>query len=532
MSFTVLDNDVAPLPAVTVDKTYPTNGAKWLSYIKGNNGGTRFFNQPDTACVGNETGSTEACIHAGDKLKVIVTGYTTCAGLTLTDYLGAFDWLCNVSAGVATFYSVSLKSGKGLSDLIDFTNNDWLNNYVTVKSNNTAIMASVSAKWWNTTTENPIVPAPDSTAATQVLTGYQAGTILTIPSSITSYGFNINQDSLAIVVKNGSKVTYGGNSANCNEASGEVSSPDYKVLVCSGSQKYQWVEGAFTGLGGNVDHIVIYGLTSFSRLNKIRVDDGGEDVSILIHDSNYNSISDVEIKGGTGFGVLWIQNANYNRINNFKFSFMRATSWYSAINLESDCNYNILQDIHINNWSANTIRMHGNNNILGKVLATNSGSLRVLGQNQVITHITSANNDSSIEFDSSNNALVNQFFSSTSTNEIYITNSTYLTFSQVAVRRLYDYTVGFEFNGSNETKFTNNILIDDSTNTTSRCRVFTSGANPGVVDNTCGNLNSSDANWVYYPFATPNSLLGTIATDSINAHGSASPIVWTSISDW
>ncbi len=533
VSFTVLDNDVAPLPAVTVAKTFPTNGAKWLSYIKSSSGVTRFFNQPDVACAGNETGSTEACIHGGDKLKVIATGYTTCTGLSITDYLGAFDWLCSVTAGVATFYSTGLKSGKGISDLIDFTSNVWTNNYVTVKLNNTAVMASVSAKWWNTTTENPIAPAPDSTTATQTLTGYQAGTILTIPNSITSYGFNINQDSLAIVVNNGSKVTYGGNTANCDEFTGETTTPNYKILVCTGSQKYLWVEGAFTGSGANVDHIVVYTLTSFSRLNKIRIDEGGEDVSILLYDSNYNNISDVETKGGAGFGVMWMHNASYNRVTKFKSSFMRALSWYPAINIESDCNFNVLQDIHINNWGGDAVQMHGNNNILGQVLVTNAGSIEILGQNQVLTYLTSSNNaGAGLDIGSSNNALVNQFFSNASVNEIFVASSTNVTFSQIAVRRSYDYSIGFDFDGSNGTKFTNNILIDDNSNTPRRCQIANGGANPGVIANTCGNMNTSDANWVYYPFAALSPILGTIATDSINSHGSTNSIAWTSVSDW
>tara|TARA_B110001454_G_C12723234_1_gene436037 strand:+ start:15184 stop:17580 length:2397 start_codon:yes stop_codon:yes gene_type:complete len=534
ISFTVLENDVAPLPSVTVSKTYPTSGAKWLSFVKGNNGGTRFFNQPDVACDSTETGSTEACIHGGDKLKVVVTGYTSCSGLTTTDYLAAFDWLCAIDGGVATFFSIGLKTGKGLSDLIDFTNNDWLNNFVTVKLNNTAIMASSSAKWWNTTTENPIAPAPDSSSATQVITGFPAGTILTIQNSVTSHGFNIDQDSIGFVVKNGSTLTYGGNANNCNESTGETAVANFKILVCSGGQKYLWIEGSVTGAGGTADHIIAMSGAKFSRINKVRIAEGGADVAMLMIGSDYNKVIDVEVKGSTGYGIFWIENSNYNMITKFKGSFMRSPVTYTGLNLESNCNHNILQDIDVNNWDARAIQMNGNNNILGKALVTNSATVEIKGQNPIAHHITSSNNSSSgLSIDSATNAIINQIYSHQSNHEIFISNSNNSVVSQIAVKRIIYYSVGFGLDTTNGTKFTNNILIDDDNNSSNRCTLYNnSGANPGLVAVNCGNANSSNANWVFYPFATASPLIGLATSDSVNAHGSSGTITWSSITDW
>lgn len=532
VSFTVLDNDAAALPTVTVAKVYPINGAKWLSFIKGNNGGVGIFNQPDTACVGTETGSTEACIHGGDKLKVAFPSYTSCTGLTITDFLGAFEWLCTAQGGAVIFYSTGLKLGKGLSDLINFASNDWLENNVTVSYNAVPIAASTSAKWWSKFTENPITAAPTSTTAHQMLSGYPAGTILTISADVDSFGFNINQDSLGLVVKNGSTVTFANSAGNCDENTGEYFSAGYRILVCTGNQKYLWIEGAFRGTGGNTDEIVALAETKFSRVNKIRIAESGVDVGLLLISSNMNTYSDIEIKNGTGFGFFWIENSNYNRILKFKAAHQSSSTTMSALQVEFDSNYNIFNDISISNWDARAILLNGNNNILSNMFVSNAGQINILGQNHVVSHVTSVNNASGLVVSSAGGLVVNQFLSASNINDIFLDGVTYSTLSQIAIKRWVNYAVGFSLDNSSNTKFTNNILIDDASSTY-RCMIANSGGNDGTNATTCGNQGTlSNANWVYFSEATVSPLIGSISSDNVNAHGSSSSMAYASITDW
>ena len=78
----------------------------------------------------------------------------TNGGLTATDNLGAFDWICDDSTGTARLISTGLKQGMYLSDLIffDVISSAWNENTLTVNDNGTPIFTTVSAVWWS----NPI----------------------------------------------------------------------------------------------------------------------------------------------------------------------------------------------------------------------------------------------------------------------------------------------------------------------------------------------------------------------------------------
>ncbi|HNH09647.1 MAG TPA: hypothetical protein PK683_14195, partial [Leptospiraceae bacterium] len=77
--------------AVTVSSVY-TGNSNWNDYVK--NDGSSLLNATNTACTGSETGGYRACIHGGEIRKITLTGLSSCTGITASDALKAFNWIC------------------------------------------------------------------------------------------------------------------------------------------------------------------------------------------------------------------------------------------------------------------------------------------------------------------------------------------------------------------------------------------------------------------------------------------------------
>lgn len=260
------------LPAieVSVASVYPAQGAQWNSYIKFDDGAQNAYHQSDDACDGTETGrwgALNGCIHGGEKLKVAVTGQSTCAGLTVTDQLGVFDWVCSVEAGVATFFTSGLKSDKGLRDLITATPAlDWIENKVTVMSGSTEVAHSTLAKWW----DNEIEPLPANVATAQItLDGvdddgigpddaYDPRTILALDVSRSTKGYLLG-DGFGLV-------TLG--SAELSANAPDICMLGEPCMIGFSGSKFAWAEAAVDATGtnhsfqsNNAAHFVIRGST-------------------------------------------------------------------------------------------------------------------------------------------------------------------------------------------------------------------------------------------------------------------------------
>jgi hypothetical protein len=177
---------------------YPTSGPFWNDYVKAD--GTTRFDATDTACDPASDGPTyEACIHAGEVRALRVPGASSCAGLTATDALGAFDWTCIVKAGQAWVVSSALKPAKHLADLIDFTAGVLRTNSLTVTSGGSTLAASAPAVWW----ANPVRSEKAGIASGGVVAVH---TIVIAP--VGSAGrYYVNAQKAAMVVEPGTTVT-------------------------------------------------------------------------------------------------------------------------------------------------------------------------------------------------------------------------------------------------------------------------------------------------------------------------------------
>ena len=141
-----------------VGPLYPLNGEAWASWVSASGpgalDGSDVACDPTTAnqCSGLQAGTAGRgdllCQHAGARRQIVLP-YTSCAGVTLSDGLGAFDWICDDTGGSAIGISTGLKEGKKLSDLIDWNASPlaWLDNSVDYSDGNTP-GSSTAGKWW------------------------------------------------------------------------------------------------------------------------------------------------------------------------------------------------------------------------------------------------------------------------------------------------------------------------------------------------------------------------------------------------
>lgn len=272
---------------LTVEKAYRSHG-RWNDYVQNLNSSFDRYHQPDVACVGNEAGGVNSCIHSGEILKVVVSGRSSCSGLSIIDVQNFFDWVCNAQSGVATFYSRGLKPTVRLGALLNPTS--WKPNQVLVYDQGTVINFSESVAWWS----NPVVPLPDN-SATSAFSLTTAGTIYTVATTHATSGYNINADRVALVILPGvSLLNPVAIQDSCNSGTGEMQGADRRVAICTGGQKFLWVEGDLALNNQDIRYGVLAVNTSFSVFRKLSVN-RAFDVGLYLRNTYANSITDLDI---------------------------------------------------------------------------------------------------------------------------------------------------------------------------------------------------------------------------------------------
>lgn len=146
-----------------VEAKYPNNGAFWLDYVK--NDGANATNASDVACVAATDGPLyTACVHGGEIRRVALPNEADCTGVSASDALDAFDWICQPVGGGVEIVSTGLRAGKHMSSLLDFARNAWKLNAVTVRRNGATLASSQPAAWW----ANPISRLPGASCTADV----------------------------------------------------------------------------------------------------------------------------------------------------------------------------------------------------------------------------------------------------------------------------------------------------------------------------------------------------------------------------
>ena len=484
---------------LTVEPLYSSSGSNWNDYVK--NDGADIYQSTGTACAGNES-TYSSCIHGGEKRKVVITGQSSCSGLSLTDDLGAFDWICDSSSGTATFYSSGLKANKGLKDLLN--SGAWKSNRVVLSGG--PALASPSAVWWG----NPVVEAPANPDNNDLVItldtidddaggndeAYSAGTIFTISTSTTSAGYNLNIDKASLVTLSGASLTYAdGATDNCLSTTGESSSADSICLVSAGNQKYLWIEGVFSGgTGTNRSEygVLFYGV-SHSRLHRIEVSLHKWGITLEAN-SNKNTLSYIwahqnywpdflgaGVRVGDATGVVGNQK---NRLHHLVLA-----SGDSGLALGPKSDQNVISDVTVFNVTSGIYIVQSSSNTITRTImsSTQINGLFTSGAmdtENIYSFITTSLGES-VYFDQASRNTVHHLLAANNNNGLGFEASSDNTASQIAIA--HSSNSGIYLNDSSNNNFAGNVVTG---NNALNCYVDGVTTLPGIIDSTCTNTGT------------------------------------------
>jgi len=451
---TILDEDT---PIVT--PVYSGN-FNWNKYVV--NDGPSVFSASNIPCSGSETPNYFSCIHGGEKRKVVVNGYSNCTNLTIVDNLGIFDWICDSSSGTSTFYSIGLKSGKGLRDLLT-AGGSWNTNYVTIYLSGSPIVSTSATMWWSNSLQD-LSTGFNNSATASVYYLNSPGTIYYITSNLATYGYQIAADETSVVTLGTSKLTkYGPDSLpNCDTSNGgfiSSGSMNLASILCGGNKKFVWIEANIDGATGatNAANGGIYAyMWKHTRINNSTVSPTNQSYSFYaaaLSDSDYNLITNLDIfKIASGFKLV---NSTNNIIRNLTIAQASdPTANCKSLYIDSTSNNNKLFDIRVTNHTCTTANTNafvisGNNNVISRVNVSNINGngggvggiyLDSTAYNNILTQIVSTSvADTGLKIFSSDSNIISFMTSANNTwNGIYLdgfgTNSNL--FNSIAITNL------------------------------------------------------------------------------------------------
>jgi hypothetical protein len=456
--------------APEVSALFPNNGANWNDYVEGSD----YADAIDETC---QVGITSKCVHAG-VLKKIGAGRASCAGLSATDDLGAFDWVCDDTTGNARFISTGLAEQSHLSDLLDFSTLSWLENSVTLYDNGNPYASTSLTTWWN----NSVQSAGDGSA---YLRG--AGTIYVVASNVNLVdSYTITASGIALVSAPGAVIHGPGTGVN--------------VTQNFSGDNFLWIE---TTIDATNDGTAIFlSLVHFSRLDNIRTENGAGGIALsdgfnnIITGSNTrnHSQSGVRLYTGSnnvlrnvtasncGFRGVVLENSSNNTLSNVT----SINNTQAGIQLWSGADNNVLSAINSANNGAEGVRLWGAaNNILSIVTVSNNGGDGIYGlgnsHSNVLIGITAANNGGrGIFLSSTMESSLSTLVLANNGNGIELNQSSQSTLADLAV--VHNGSFGVYLNNAWENIFTGLFLSADQ-NQNCSVNIFLTGlTNPGLDD--------------------------------------------------
>ncbi|MCB0419727.1 MAG: right-handed parallel beta-helix repeat-containing protein [Bdellovibrionales bacterium] len=518
---------------LTVGPAYPANGSDWNDYISYSAPLAGLLNQPGAACSPINAPASN-CFNGGLLRLVDIPEKSSCAGLNMTDSLGAFEWRCDDSNGHVRFFSKRFVGSKGLKDLVNV--DSWKSNSVILTDGVNSYSSTPSA-WWN----NTVLPLPDSSASPATLSIPSA--IYVFDTNATSFGIFLTAQKIALVGKDGSTISFNG-SANCDTATGLMGSgTNYCQLGVSGTN-FHWLEGSFTNSSGQPTVGLLLYNTYYNQSYNFA--SNNNQTGILISNSYANRISHSAIMSSSSSGIT-ILNSENNLIDLVR----TINSSNIGIFLNSG-SFNKFQNLMISNATNYGLRVTStsNENIISQSFFTNNGigiSIEAGSHKNTFSHLTLSGNETyGIRI---NSGTYNTFNSILSTGHLKTTTSMGISlngastyensFNKILVSNngigihttggtFNNYLLGFLGNGSNSLQMCN--------------RDGTSGASSGFITGTCTD-SGSDFSSSYTGHSSnailrsnlnsSGSLYHAVTFDDVkNINDSSGSALYDSILDW
>lgn len=376
-----------------VTPVYPAH-AGWGQYVSRSELALDLDHQPDASCAGDEPGSPEACVHGGERRKLVIDALASCDGVTAKDELGVFSWRCVVEDGRAVVYTQGLRRGRGLAHLV--TEAGWRTNRVEVSAGGVAVCRSSSTTWWDTPVTE--LPANQGTGAVELTS---SDTVYMLASSRTTSGYVITADRVSVVILDGATLSYDPSAGpGCNDATAGTAAPNAHCVIAAGGVGQLWLEGQLAGTPSTngLRGVLVRG-TWFSRLHRLGVRTTYND-GIAISDGLSVQLTEIDQQASqTGRGIslerlmfsrLWrvraAANAGYG-ISVFGVfnEFSRRTSAF-----------NVLSELVVANNGGGGLSLScgANHNVVSDVFVIGNDGLGVrsgCNLGTVLTHITVAN---------------------------------------------------------------------------------------------------------------------------------------------
>ncbi len=403
-----------------------TNGAKWNDYIQASTSAmpvagwnaSTVFGLANTACNAASYPQPWQCVHAGELRSAALTGSSSCSGLTYSDTLGAFNWVCTVISGTTYIRSLGLKSGKGLRDLVD--SSGWKANQLTVSDGTyTIYQSSAASAWWTNAVDTTTFASNISSTSPTTLT--TASKIYVIPNTITMSGranIEIQAAKIALVTLPGKKLKFShtlapaGNSNQRirleNYAHGWIEvdmkdiSTEYGYLIANYSRQSRIHNAVIDGnynlsyygvlvyaegiritetTFANTAYEAVYGANPVN-MHDVKINNcghSGNSGSIALM-ANFNTLARVQITGGsgnavaglnTGYGAIRSSGSTYNALAFLSF-FNNATSGLRIENGGAPGYTTVSQLLAINNGSAGLVFKQSSNNYATAIASSRS----------------------------------------------------------------------------------------------------------------------------------------------------------------
>lgn len=525
---------------VEVKPFFPINGANFMDYVP-QLPGLRIHEQVDQIT----TGST-IYFHGGEIRKVVLPTLAKCEELTLVEDLDLFHWHCNDEGSETFFYSRRFKEGKGLRDAL--LPNAFKSNKVLITKGLEVVASSALEVWWT----NPVEPLNlNSGPADPVLTLTDSGIIYTVSAPGASRGISITGDRIGLVTMGESTVI----SNTASLVTGVCFNLDGVPCLITGKGKFGWLEvNASQNLVAKTINLKEGFLdASFWRVHNsnITATNTNFDADALYIDAKDTTITDsvflaaggagvhhffgmgvfadnLKITGGIAGGFRshsWFVYLNRVQIFNSKGDGFNSSGFYKSI-LNSQIFNNQDSGVAMSTYASISIQNSlfvGNQNGGLNIFNDSYGPLMVVGN-------VVANNDISgmviDERDYPNASLISQNYFEKNQNSLVLTDADNLTLSNNLIARSAGTAV--VINGTSENLSWKGRLILDSNE--ADCEVTSTGVNPGLSNGTCDNQGASTATKIT-GVSTAGYLEG-LQSDSVNQHGTATPILGSLIDDW
>jgi len=468
---------------------YPANGENWNDYV--NNNAMNGFLADDTACSGSGQ-YYSSCLHGGEMRSIELVGLTSCSEITADDDLGAFNWVCEESAGVARIISTSLKDDSALSTLIDFSVPDWLENAVTINKAGNPVAKTPAGKWWS----NPVV---ESNVGGSLNT---AGTIYVV--TVNPYAnYTIDADKVGFVSMPGIELLGGVGSA---------------VIYING-YKYEWIQTDVNG--SETSDGVRWEAVAHSVIHNSFVRNARYGRNIYLVGSYNNKLGGFMVTNAISHGVL-LEDSDFNTLVSFRATNSADSGVYLS---QSDGNL-LMNFITANNDN-------GSNATGGGVFITNSLNTRLI--NAVIAN----NKLSGVTISNSPNTLLKNIVGANNYTSFYISgNSNDMTVENLVSANNLRHGI-FMFDSSNN-YFTGYLKV--GSNGGDDCRVEGSGVASGIINYSCsdtGMNGSSDYSGqlsdaiLRTDVSTSLSFVGKVQSDdSVNTSDLNGGASYSVIDDW